>query len=205
MYTNQVQDPRERANKTFSFRTLDDIFTNDEINKIVAYCEAQGTKPGKIISQNGLEIVEDGYRKSDIKFHSCNQDTVWIFQRVFQAAEFINENYYNFNLNGCDSFQYTEYNGRDSKSDYHIDTILGPIENFGQTRKLSLSICLSAHGKDYTGGDFHIVTNPQHPFAVEQKKGKAIFFPSFVMHGVTPILSGSRKALVFWFTGPKFQ
>ena len=96
MYTKLVQDPRERANTTFSFRTLDDIFTNDEINKIVAYCEAQGTNPGKIISQNGLEIVEDGYRKSDIKFHSCNQDTVWIFQRVFQAAEFINENYYNF-------------------------------------------------------------------------------------------------------------
>ena len=205
MYNKLVQDPRERANITFSSRVLDGIFTEEEITKIVDYCKSKGTEPGKVISQNGLEEVADGYRKSDIKFHTCNQDTNWIFQRVFQATEFINENYYNFNLNGCDAFQYTEYNGKESKSDYHIDTILDPGENFGQTRKLSLSICLSNHNKDYTGGDFHIVTNPQYPIVVEQQLGRCIFFPSFVMHGVTPILSGSRKALVFWFTGPKFQ
>ena len=205
MYKTLVQDPRERANTTFSHRILDSIFTNEEIDTIIAYCKSKGTEPGKVISQNGLEVVADGYRKSDIKFHTCNQETFWIFQRVFKAVEFINENYYNFNLNGCDSFQYTEYNKVDSKSEYHIDTILDPVENFGQTRKLSLSICLAEHNKDYSGGDFHIVTNPQSPVVVEQQKGRGIFFPSFVMHGVTPILSGSRNALVFWFTGPKFQ
>ena len=36
-------------------------------------------------------------------------------------------------------------------------------------------------------------------------RGAVIAFPSFFLHRVTPIISGTRKALVVWATGPEFR
>jgi PKHD-type hydroxylase len=36
-------------------------------------------------------------------------------------------------------------------------------------------------------------------------RGAIIAFPSFFLHRVTPIVSGVRKALVIWATGPAFR
>jgi len=38
------------------------------------------------------------------------------------------------------------------------------------------------------------------PFSMREI-GSVIVFPSFLYHQVTPILSGTRKSLVAWFTG----
>ena len=35
--------------------------------------------------------------------------------------------------------------------------------------------------------------------------GTVIAFPSYVLHRVTPIESGTRKALVIWVAGPEFR
>ena len=34
---------------------------------------------------------------------------------------------------------------------------------------------------------------------------KFIFFPSFLMHRVTPVKQGTRYSLVSWFLGPPFK
>jgi predicted 2-oxoglutarate/Fe(II)-dependent dioxygenase YbiX len=36
-------------------------------------------------------------------------------------------------------------------------------------------------------------------------RGALIVFPWFFLHRVTPIVSGNRKALVAWATGPDFR
>jgi PKHD-type hydroxylase len=36
-------------------------------------------------------------------------------------------------------------------------------------------------------------------------RGTLIAFPSYVLHRVTPIISGTRKAVVVWTTGPRFR
>jgi PKHD-type hydroxylase len=38
-----------------------------------------------------------------------------------------------------------------------------------------------------------------------RERGTVIAFPSYVLHRVTPITSGVRKALVVWAMGPKFR
>jgi PKHD-type hydroxylase len=38
-----------------------------------------------------------------------------------------------------------------------------------------------------------------------RERGVVIAFPSYVLHRVTPITSGTRKSVVIWITGPKFK
>jgi PKHD-type hydroxylase len=70
-------------------------------------------------------------------------------------------------------------------------------------RKLSISLMLS-DPSEYTGGDFEIMTG-KSPTQVLQPKGRAIAFPSYMMHRVTPIITGVRRSLVVWVLGPKFK
>ena len=56
---------------------------------------------------------------------------------------------------------------------------------------------------DFEGGDFEI--NLSTPNKVNVKKGMAIFFPSFVLHRVTPVTKGIRKSLVIWVEGPRWK
>ena len=36
-------------------------------------------------------------------------------------------------------------------------------------------------------------------------RGDAIAFPAYVVHRVTPVTAGTRKAIVAWVTGPRFR
>ena len=56
---------------------------------------------------------------------------------------------------------------------------------------------------DYTGGNFEINTGGNSEI-VPFPKGRIIAFPSFILHRVTPVTSGTRKSIVIWVTGPKF-
>jgi len=90
-----------------------------------------------------------------------------------------------------------------------MDTVLGldkPIE-MAETRKLSLSLILS-DPDDYEGGDFYIQTgspDPEKLIKMEQKKGRVLAFPSFMIHGVAPVTKGTRRSIVVWVDGPKFK
>ena len=53
----------------------------------------------------------------------------------------------------------------------------------------------------YQGGDLHVVNS----VAPRLRKGDAIFFPSLLVHSVTPVLSGERMVLGGWATGPDFM
>jgi PKHD-type hydroxylase len=70
-------------------------------------------------------------------------------------------------------------------------------------RKLSFSLILS-DSSEYEGGDFEIL-HGSFPDKLEQKRGRILAFPSYIVHRVTPIISGSRRSIVFWALGPKFK
>ena len=40
---------------------------------------------------------------------------------------------------------------------------------------------------------------------VSQVRGTAVIFPSFLVHRVAPVISGVRKSLVSWISGPPFK
>jgi PKHD-type hydroxylase len=197
IYNNPVE--RARINQPWVWQ--DDIFTEEEIDSIVKYCDYQGVEIGTIFGSEEKETVEK-VRKSGVKFHKRDQNTAWIFDRINTAIEANNERYYRFNLNGYEYFQYTTYD-KEGKYDWHMDMAMGlDPGNYQETRKLSMTICLN---DEYTGGEFQInMGQEKNAETLQAKKGRAFFFPSFMIHRVAPIKKGVRKSLVVWVTGPKF-
>jgi PKHD-type hydroxylase len=119
-------------------------------------------------------------------------------QALLQGA---NEQFHNFELTGFpDDFQYTVYHSTEGGHyDWHMDlSTRQPIP-----RKLSLSIQLS-DPDDYEGCDLQFYGHHQLETA-PRTRGTAIVFPSYILHRVTPVISGTRKALVAWAGGPKFK
>ncbi len=132
-----------------------------------------------------------------IKKENLNDDMKAISNWLWSSIA--NSNYWDFDIRGFgEAWQYAEY-GPGSKYDWHVD--VGPNNNH---RKLSLTIQLSDRD-DYTGGLFHL--EGQSPFGNEKflQKGSTIMFPSHHRHKVMPVISGMRKSLVIWVSGPKLK
>jgi len=93
--------------------------------------------------------------------------------------------------------QYTAARG--AHYDWHHD-----VHWNGQSdadRKVSVTVQLS-DTSDYEGGDFEfeeVKTNADF-----RSKGTVLVFPSYLRHRVHPITSGTRRALVAWFYGPRW-
>jgi len=144
-----------------------------------------------------------------VKFYNydpTNENTLWIFQRINFVVDALNEQFFNYDLNGYDSFQYTEYQAHEGgKYDFHMDTIMGKKTpaNMPETRKLSVTLVLN---DDFEGGEFYM-NNGQEKDAelIPTGKGRLILFPSFLIHRVAPVTKGVRKSLVVWVNGPKFK
>ena len=196
----------KRANITYSHIYFDDVFDEEEIARIVEYCEKQEFLTATVGSDRSLD---ETIRKSNINFHNPNEENNWIFERLNWAIEKMNDDFYNFDLNGYDFFQYSQYKSSQlGKYDLHIDMFMGdelPTNTTG-TRKLSLTFLLSEPSVDFEGGDFQIVLAQENQAeTIEMKKGRIIAFPSFVLHRVTPVTKGERKSIVVWVEGPKFK
>lgn len=202
MYSTIYNDPWTRSQITHPFVTWDGAFSNEEIQTIVEYCDAIGTEQGVTFGATTPEDIEK-HRVSNVKFHSRNNETAWIFDKLNFIVQAANEQFYNFHLNGYAQFQYTTYDSN-GRYDWHTDMSFG--EKFGndaEPRKLSLSLALN---DDFEGGEFQINNGKEEtPLTVSMQKGRAVLFPSFMIHRVTPVTSGVRKSLVVWVVGPKLR
>lgn len=113
----------------------------------------------------------------------------------------VNEQHFNFHLTGTEAFQFTTYYAENA-GEYRWHTDTSQIEE-GIVRKLSVSILLS-DPSEYEGGKL-ILSPDGFPLVAEERKGRAVFFPSWVPHCVTPVTKGVRKSLVIWSHGPMFK
>ena len=208
MSSLSILNPVYRRDNLAPFYVLDDIFTSEELDAITHYCKAAGTEKAMVMQSRGAIVADDSLRKSDIRMHSANRDNKWIFDRVADAFDAANRDAYNFELDGFNVFQYGEYNDRGAHYEYHMDVSFASVsDRFIIGRKLSLSVMLN-HQSEFTGGDFQMIIDSQSmqsPITVPHKRGRFVFFPAFMVHRVAPVLSGTRKSLVFWALGPKFR
>jgi PKHD-type hydroxylase len=180
---------------------LDKFLQDEEIEKINSEILKNVTlEPGVI----GIQKERESRRLSDVCFIDYRRENSWLFEKINSVIEKINEEYYNFDLNGYDYIQYSEYNSEiaghyNAHIDLTTDIIPGSNYDF-LTRKLSFSIMLN---DDYEEGEFFM--NLGEKFNVPLKRGDMLIFPSFILHGVNPVKTGTRKSLVGWVTGPKFK
>ena len=204
IYKKIQNNPEQRLNILHQSLKWDGIFSDQEVDKIVEYCNAQERIEGQV-SEKGL--VDDHTRKSKVSFIRRKDDSYWIFDKINNAIDAVNDQFYNFDLNGYSAIQYSEYHGDEGgKYDFHMDTFLGKEGKNFEMRKLSLVMMLNTPGVDFQGGEFQINKGQEKKAEnIEMIKGRMIFFPSFLIHRVAPVTQGIRRSLVIWVTGPKFR
>ena len=143
------------------------------------------------------------YRVCDIAWLESDEiesDFDWIYATLADAISQTNNEHFQFDLTYLTALQYTVYNGNDhSNYQKHLD-----VGRQFPNRKLSFSVQLSDDA-EYTGGDlrFHYIKN--QPEVAPREKGTVVFFPSWIVHDVTPVTQGTRRSLVGWVNGPNFK
>ena len=185
---------------TESWAYVPNVFSRDEINEIHRLAKKYSLNTGSVGSGQDTKI-DNNIRDSGICFfNSADPECRWVFQRIAGSVTEINQQFWNFDLNRIETLQYTVYKEGQFYKD-HIDMMFeGPNR---AVRKLSFTIQLTDEN-EYEGGDLMFKTGPD-PQAGKRTKGTAMYFPSYVLHEVTPVTKGTRISLVGWITGPAFK
>jgi len=174
----------------------DNIFTSEECKGIIDNFKNK-IETGNIAEQEKLKEI----RQSKIHFINSNDlSNHWIFEKITDVVLFLNQQYFNFEIEKIETLQFSEYD-ESYKGFYekHID-IIHRSANF---RKLSFTILLS-EPEDYDGGEL-LLHYDIEPAKTKQAQGGIVMFPSYTLHEVSPVTKGTRYALVGWVCGPKFK
>ena len=143
-----------------------------------------------------------GIRETQVAWFDRTAETESFYRRMEEVVLALNARFFRFDLSGLVTFQYALYQG-EGHFDWHKDYGRDPADPQQEPRKLTLSLQLS-DGADYQGCDLEVRagnTIDRGP----RERGTIIAFPANVLHRVTSITSGTRKALVIWAVGPEFR
>ena len=175
--------------------TLGGLFTIEEIQKIKDIASGLEEKP-PLIGEQG-KVTET--RKCKIKWLRANDDCSWVYKRLVDAIYKINSQYFNLNLYGIETLQYTIYNAENNEFyGPHRDTFPKVVDRL--IRKLTFSIQLT-DPSEYEGGE--LITDAVFNPSIESKTvGDVIFFLADSVHEAKPVTKGVRHVLVGWVAGP---
>lgn len=187
---------------TLTFAAWADAFSSEEIDRIETYGDRLTADRATLLGAPDEEKMRDfeEVRITRTAWIPPGPETKWIYDRMQALVRALNERTYQFDLRGfSENFQYTIYHGAEGGHyDWHVDQ--GPLH---VQRKLSLSLQMS-HGSEYEGCDLQFWASNKIETA-PRERGTVVAFPSYVLHRVTPVVSGTRKSLVVWVTGPRFK
>lgn len=173
-------------------------FSDEELDRLEHYCDGLPLDKGVFNNSSGGE-ANAAIRVTDTAAIHQNPDIMWFFERLAAIVRTINARSWRFDLRGFyEAPQFLVYRASDQGHyNWHMD--VGPEP----PRKLSLTIQLTNPAR-YQGCElqFNIGTEI---ISTPKSRGHVIAFPSHMIHRVTPITSGVRKAIVAWVTGPEFK
>jgi len=168
-------------------------FTPQEVDAIKRLvCDAQA-KPGTAGGK-----VNPEYRSSSIVWLPNSLPHRWIYNKVAAYVREANKECFGFELTGFgEDAQAATYTVGDHY-DWHLD-----VGRQCTWRKLSVSIQLSPSDA-YTGGDLELQYG-RVPKKMPRDQGAVVVFPSYLLHRITPVTSGTRQSLVVWVSGVPFH
>jgi PKHD-type hydroxylase len=177
-----------------------DGFTPAEIDAIIAHGDALSPMKAEVTGSRTQKNT-DFLRITRVAWMEKKPEILWLHERLEKMVLEINAKFFRYDLYGLlEAFQYTVYEGAEGGHyGWHVDR----GETNYEPRKISLSLQLS-DGADYEGGEL-LVEAGDGPRPSEKARGSLIAFPSFVLHRVMPVTSGTRKSLVVWVAGPEFR
>tara|TARA_Y100000114_G_scaffold100901_1_gene94026 strand:- start:4002 stop:4574 length:573 start_codon:yes stop_codon:yes gene_type:complete len=172
-------------------------------NKIIEIAKPNFV-PAKIGDLKSSPDLERNIRESHVSWFDKPFKYIDIMHPIQKMICDINFKFYGFDLWGHEPFQITKYDEKNKgKYDPHVDGAYDDPSN-KIVRKLSVSIQLTS-SEYYEGGNL-VFPDDKNNFNIDdsREQGTAIFFPSYVKHGVEPVTKGIRFSLVCWSNGPNF-
>ena len=165
----------------------------------------QGAKNNFVKGGIGESKIDKEIRDSETCFLDGIMSHYNLYKPILELATHVNNKFYQFNILQPETLQVTKYDEK-NKGFYkpHMDQGHDVAPDVS-VRKLSMSIQLTPP-EYYEGGQLEF-PDDKHNFVEEdaREQGTAIFFPSYLQHGVQPVTKGIRYSLVSWFVGPSFK
>lgn len=169
-----------------------DAFTISECENIIEIGKSLGMNKGSTYGSTDI-------RNNKVSWIYPGDGHNWIFERVSYITKNLNNDFFKFDIFGlAEGLQFTEYNSPDNEYRKHNDRLFNT-----PTRKISISIQLS-DPEQYIGGDLNLYLE-ETPTTMPKAQGTLVAFPSFVLHEVKQVTSGTRYSLVAWVTGVPFK
>ena len=177
------------------------LFSTDELDALVRLGDGLGMEKAEL---SGGGAGYENIRATQVAWVPRGPQTEALYRRMEEAILHINARFFRFDLSGLANFQYAIYGGSEGGHfDWHKDYGRDPSDPDQEPRKLTISLQLS-ETSDYEGCDLQLRAGNQIDTA-PRTRGSLIAFPANVLHQVTPIRKGTRRALVAWAVGPEFR
>ena len=181
---------------------VDDLFTVGECETIINYSSEWERTEGRISARaksesGGVESKKTDYRICTLYRPPENLKQIdWINEKLLSVITGINQDYYRFDIKAfIEPPNLMKYEAEKSGHyDYHLD--------IGQAkpncwRKLSYTLFLN---DGYEGGTLEFKTG-EGMISYTGPVSRMIIFPSYLLHKVNPVTSGTRWAMVGWAHG----
>ena len=180
------------------FAWWEGAFTTEQLDHLQEKA-ASAIDPGLVGGRDSSGENNEQVRRSNVSWLTPSDETMWVYKQLEHVIQSLNEQFFQFDLTDIqDSIQLTNYSSANQGTyKWHQDF------NANVSRKLSLVLQLS-DPMEYEGGNLELLTNGT-PTGVPRKRGYIAVFPSWTLHQVTPVTSGTRQSMVVWVGGPNFK
>ena len=128
------------------------------------------------------------------------KDVAYYLGNLLEKCKITNIDHGGYSLFEPTDFNLLNYNIYEKGQEYGWHADVRTTECFDM--KWTLLINLS--DEEYEGGDLEIFEGGIQTVKEFRKPGNAVMFKSHMQHRVTPVTSGVRKTLTYWFVGPRF-
>ena len=177
---------------------IPDALTAAECDGLIALCAAAPMRDARLVGATTAHQI----RRADLSWLDDIPQAQWVMDRMMRVVAGANRDSFGFDLTEfAESPQVARYGAeREGHFDWHSDIGAGDL---AQKRKLTIVVQLSDPAS-YDGGTLEVwpdSTVRQAP----RDRGTAAIFPSFVLHRVTPVTTGTRWSLTLWSHGPTFR
>ena len=167
--------------------------TTEQVDRITTIALRQPMEEATLFSS--AEAMQ-GIRSCTVRW----LDDEWLQSLLWPFVDQANKRGFHVALDRRSEMQFTEYTAEQGGHyGWHHDVHWNGQAAFD--RKLSVTVQLSG-ADEYEGGDFEfdeVKTNADF-----RSKGTVLVFPSYLRHRIHPVTSGTRRALVAWFFGPRW-
>lgn len=172
--------------------------SSDECDRLTALIAAHQLKDAGLVGGTTAHTI----RRAEIAWLDDIPEASWVLDRMISLTAQANREAFQFDLTDFgESPQVARYTAeRMGHFDWHADIGAG---TWAAKRKLTIVVQLS-DPTSYEGGTLELRPDSNVTHA-PRARGTATIFPSFTLHRVTPVTTGTRWSLTLWSHGPSFR